>query len=277
MDLAPFKMDTDRMALEPAPGHPGAFRQMLLFDDDAGSFVQITYGPPGFTEKLRDLVSTGPHRHYHKTVVERHYVLDGDYPVWHWVRPDTAGTLSRVVRHDYLENRPLTLHGITADATSERGWKILQWANGSGTEIYEPGADIETVEVGFVDPVPRLAFDTPVKRRATALPWEPHPAEPGWCLKKLSGEAPRLPAVELVQIPSRCTAVPAVWSKSSAEHRWIFILAGSISIELTAENRLSKFALGENAFFAIPARTVVGHGLVTSENGCVMLSVGSLF
>jgi hypothetical protein len=276
MGLSPYTIDTDRMKLEPLPNHPGASRKVLL-RDDSGGFVQISYGPPGFTEKLRDLILSGPHRHYHRTVTERHYVLDGDYPVWHWSSPGGAGTLSRVVRHDYLENRPMTLHGITSDATPEQGWKILQWANGPGTEIYEPGADLETIELGFNKLVSNIDFGQPLLEHTVLLPWEAHPTRLGWCVKRLSGQAPRLPAVELVQIPPDSRSASAGWSTQAGEARWIYVVAGNLAVDMVVEGVWVNFALEENAFFAIPSGAVIGDGCITSEDGCLVISVGPLF
>src|SRR3546814_3081316 len=79
-----FLIDTDAMPTEEDPRNPGKRTQLLLPREDAGGgVVRISHWPAGFTEGIRQMATNG-HRHYHRSVNERHYVLGGDWTALYW-------------------------------------------------------------------------------------------------------------------------------------------------------------------------------------------------
>lgn len=70
-------VDTTTTPLDESAVNPGAKYQVLWRDQATGSTVQMSYGPAGFSPKVVEVLSHGPHRHYHNSVTERHYVLAG--------------------------------------------------------------------------------------------------------------------------------------------------------------------------------------------------------
>ena len=61
-------LDTTTMAVSESPANPGAKYQVLWQDQTTGSTVQMSYGPAGFPPKVIEVLSRGPHRHYHNSV-----------------------------------------------------------------------------------------------------------------------------------------------------------------------------------------------------------------
>ena len=104
--------DTTTMPFDELPTNPGLKFQLLWKDPPTGSTVQMSYGPPGFSSTIVEMLSHGPHRHYHRNVNERHYILGGDYPIWHWPNDRDEGTMTILRRHTFLENPAKTLHGL---------------------------------------------------------------------------------------------------------------------------------------------------------------------
>ncbi len=272
-------IDTNTLPREKVAGHPGAERQVLLAGDDEHGQVTLLYGPPGFTPLLRELLANGPHRHYHASVNERHYVLGGDYPVMHWSRPDAEPTLTRLVRHDYLENPPLTLHGISLDATPRAASKILQWTDGPGTMLFEPGAETETVEVP-IGATPDAAFRDPVRARPDTLAWQAHRTHSGWRVGPLSGPAAHAPPVSLVDVPAG-TDIRVESFSGGDRTLWLFVVAGDL--ELSPCSPASRgHRLTEGCFFAWSGALSSAIGAapgdaalrVRSDGGCVVLCTG---
>src|SRR3546814_3756747 len=71
-----FLIDTDAMPTEEDPRNPGKRTQLLLPREDAGGgVVRISHWPAGFTEGIRQMATNG-HRHYHRSVNGRQYMLD---------------------------------------------------------------------------------------------------------------------------------------------------------------------------------------------------------
>ena len=268
----PVLVDAAKMALAPVPANPGAHCQTLLSGDDTVGPVQIVYGPPGFTQPIRDLLARGPHRHYHRTVRERHYVLGGDFPIWHWNGPAALGNLTRLRRHHYLENPPVTLHGITPEATPEAGWKILQWTDGYGTDLTEPQAATETFEVGFDDDATNLPFDKPVLVHADELPWMQHPTQSSWQIKQLAGGTTFLSPVSLVNIPARWNGRLNDLASRREEASWCFVVSGDLTLELHHPHGGRSVTLREDGFLAWKDESAPAAG--RTEGGCVVLCAG---
>ena len=272
----PIVVDTAAMRLAPVPSNPGAYFQMLLSYGGAGGAIQIVYGPPGFTMPIQHLLAYGPHRHYHRTVRERHYVLGGDFPVWHWETPGAPGKLTRLRRHHYLENPPLTLHGISPGEVPETGWKILQWTDGAGTDLTEPAAATETFEVGFDGAAPDLPFDQPVWCYAEDMVWMAHGTQPEWQIKQLAGAANGLQAVSLVAIPPRWEGRLGGLSSRREPANWVFVVSGDLALDFSptgAQNGDRRgVPLREDGFLAWADEGAPAAG--QTAGGCVVLCVG---
>lgn len=268
-------LDTGSMPVIEAADHPGAGMQTLLRDEDFPGAVEINFGPSGFTGRVRELLSHGPHRHYHRSVIERHYVLEGDYPIFHWKDPSGEGALTRLHRHHYLENPPITLHGITADTVPERGWKHLRWTDGLGTDIYEPGAAEETLEVSFAGPYPDVPFAEPILVQAEELPWQPSEARPGWRTKQLTRGVAAAHAATLVSVPAGSSPPIEVASPAEGDNSWLFVVSGDIALEIVTPAGSRAAKLREGGFLAWTAGSRPrSDGAPLSNGGCVLLCVG---
>ena len=269
-------IDTDAMPTEEDPRNPGKKTQLLLSrDDTGGGVVRISYWPAGFTEKIRAMADRG-HRHYHRSVNERHYVLGGDWTSLYW--PDrTAGpAATRLVRHHYLENPPLTLHGIRRDLGPETGTKFLVWTSGPGTDVHEPEAATESFDVDFVGEVPPEIGLSPIMFNARDRHWAAHPEQDGWLVKELSPPVADLPGVTLVNVPAGSRATIAVGAPAGEHYRrWSFLLSGDLSVAVESEDGATAADLTENGFLAWRgAATIASTDRVVSEGGCVALCVG---
>jgi hypothetical protein len=269
---SPVVIHTATGDIQPVPTNPGAYTQTLLSGDDITGFVQIIYGPPGFTPAIRGFLARGPHRHYHRTVRERHYVLGGDYPVWHWENPAALGTHTKLRRHHYIENPPVTLHGISPDWVPQTGYKILQWTDGYGTDLTEPEAATETFDVGFDGEGPDLPFDRPILFHAEDAAWMPHPTQPGWQIKPLSGSAPNLPEVALINVPQRSVGEFGNLLPSNGETSWCFVISGDLKLDIGSGDDQPGVILREGGFIAWANERFPTAG--GSDGGCVVLCAG---
>ncbi|WP_174278225.1 hypothetical protein [Sphingomonas bacterium] len=268
-------LDTSTMPVTDVADHPGARVQTLLRDEDYPGAVEINFGPSGFTDRIRELLGHGPHRHYHRSVNERHYVLEGDYPIFHWKDPANEGALTRLHRHHYLENPPMTLHGITGDTVPELGWKHLRWSDGLGTDIYEPGAAEETLEVAFSRPYPEVPFADPILVHAEDLPWQPSPVRPGWRTKQLTRGVNSARAATLVSIPAGSSDRIEITPPDQGETSWLFVISGDLALEIVTPDGASPAKLREGGFLAWAEGSAPrSSGASLSDGGCVLLCVG---
>jgi len=267
-------IDTDTMPVEDDPRNPGKKTQLLLSGEDTGGgVVRISYWPAGFTEKIRAMSDKG-HRHYHRSVNERHYVLGGDWTSLYWPDPAAAPEATRLFRHHYLENPPMTLHGIRRDLGPETGTKFLVWTSGPGTDVHEPEAKFESIDVEFDGKVPPGIGLSPIMFNARDKPWSPHPEQDGWLIKELSPPLDSLPGVALVNIPagSRAT-IAATAPEKDLFQRWLYLISGDLSVEV--KDGEAPAALTENCFLAWrSSAAIVSADRVVSEGGCVALCVG---
>src|SRR3546814_17906631 len=93
-----FLIDTDAMPTEEDPRNPGKRTQLLLPREDAGGgVVRISHWPAGFTEGIRQMATNG-HRHSHRSVTERHYVLGGALNDHSWAAQTSGGGADAVGR-----------------------------------------------------------------------------------------------------------------------------------------------------------------------------------
>jgi hypothetical protein len=272
-----FVLDTATMPFEEVPGNPGARRHTLLEVPEAPGFVRIVYGPPGFSSNVQSLLQHGPHRHYHRSVTERHYILAGDYPIWHWV--DAAeGHMTRLRRHHYLENPPRTVHGIMPGSVPQTGYGIVQWTDGFGTELFEPGADAETLTV---PPEARLdpgELRRPILVHAEDLPWSAHASVGDWTIRELGAATPTCPPARLVNIPAHGAKPLRLAPMTSSRWLWLLIISGDLRVrarDATDGGAGDALSLREGAFLAWRSgASVVVERERASGGGCVALCIG---
>ncbi len=270
-------IDTNIMPVVEDERHPGKKTQTLLSAAEmSGGVVRISFWPAGFTENIRKLIGHGGHRHYHRSVNERHYVLGGDWTILHWARPAEAPLRTRMYRHHYLENPPHTLHGITSDGPPVTGTKFLVWTSGPGTDIYEPAAKQESIDVAFDEAAPPEAFyNSPVLLNAEDISWTPHPQQARWLVKQLSRPGETLPTVTLVNVPAGTRASVGGLAPSGSVKHWLYLLSGDLSLEAKSTRGEFPVSLKEGGFLAWNAASDITHadGALT-DGGCVALCVG---
>ena len=270
-------IDTNTFPLEEDPRHAGKRTQVLLPPAEMqGGVVRVSYWPPGFTEQIRKLIAHGGHRHYHRSVNERHYVLGGDWTILHWPA-DRKLVRTRLHRHHYLENPPLALHGISRDFPPETGTKFLVWTSGAGTDIYEPAAKQESIDVDFDgDDIPDHVRASPIVFNAEDRSWQPHPEHAPWLLKPLSASAPGQPEAALVNIPAGSHARFDVSSPQSQLKSWLFVVSGDLAVTATGvRNTPEEIELHEGGFLAWGrAGRISSRSGPVSRGGCVALCVG---
>jgi hypothetical protein len=267
--------DTTTMPFDELPTNPGLKFQLLWKDPPTGSTVQMSYGPPGFSSTIVEMLSHGPHRHYHRNVNERHYILGGDYPIWHWPNDRDEGTMTILRRHTFLENPAKTLHGLRPETTPEIATQLLVWNNGSGTGIFEKNAEKETVEVPLDGPSRSdVEWASPRILSTKDLIWRQHPSIEGWKIKDVAGAEQDCPPVVLVSIPPGATARAAP-DLRGADRRWFFVLSGDLSLIVETSDGTSQRSLQEGHFLAWLDDTRLTYPAgAMSDGGCVSLCVG---
>ena len=269
-------LDTTTMAVSESSANPGAKYQVLWQDPATGSTVQMSYGPAGFSSKVAKILAHGPHRHYHVSVNERHYILGGDYPVWHWPNNRDEGELSILRRHTYLENPPKTLHGIRPETTPEIATQMLVWNNGPGTNIFDEEAETETIEVPFDgDSICDVEWASPCLLSVNALAWSPHPRVQGWKIKDIAPGARESPPVALVNIPPDDRNGSEIPNIQGADRCWLFVLSGDLSLIMNTIDGASQLSLQEGHFLVWPNGTSIAYPTGSiSSGGCLSLCVG---
>jgi hypothetical protein len=268
-------IDTDMMPVEENPRNPGKKTQLLLSREQAGGgVVRISHWPAGFTEKIRNMAAEG-HRHYHRSVNERHYVLGGDWTALYWPDPKGGPVPTKLTRHHYLENPPKALHGISRDLGPTTGTKFLVWTSGPGTDVYEPEAATESFDVEFDGEVPAEIDSVPILFNAQDRPWQPHPSQPGWLVKELSPAQESLPAVTLVNLPAGARAPVRVASPQGPVKRWLYLVSGDLALDVHGRDGVTLAKMRENAFLAWTDRAEVrSPAQPLSEGGCVAICIG---
>ena len=132
-------IDTRAMPWEPLQGIAGAQMQAL------------TRSPEGWTEcvilhMLPRALGGEPHRHYHSTVHEFGYALDGELPMREYASvADDIGQRVLFREGYFMDRRPGSIHGIDTSRVSPTGYTFLEWRNGPGTYLREPGMERETI------------------------------------------------------------------------------------------------------------------------------------
>jgi hypothetical protein len=270
-------IDTNRMPVQEDPRHPGKLTQILLSPQEmGGAVVRISYWPPGFTQKLRALIAGKGHRHYHRSVNERHYVLGGDWTILHWPESAKADPIqTKMHRHHYLENPPKVLHGISDTAPPVTGTKFLVWTSGAGTDIYEPAAKLESIDVEFGEEAPPDVHNSPIVFNAEDRKWQPHPSQPGWRVKQLSPPVEGLPGVTLVNIPAGARQPVDGLTPAGTVKHWVYVISGDLALEASSVRGVFPVDLVEGGFCAWTSESEVTNAdREISAGGAVVLCVG---
>ena len=266
-------LDTNTMPVSESPANPGAKDQTLWKDQTTGSTVQMSYGPAGFPPKVAEILAHGPHRHYHKTVNERHYILAGDYPIWHWQDASGDGKLTILRRHTFLENPPKALHGIRPETTPTIATQLLVWNNGPGTSIFDKEAEQETIEVPIDGSTHDVAWASSRILSTMDMAWRPHASVDGWKVKDLAPEVKDSPPVTLVNLPPDAEA--GAQEIAGADRTWLFVLSGDLSPVVKTAEGPSQLSLQEGHFLAWSrGMSVTFPGAPVSISGCLALCVG---
>jgi mannose-6-phosphate isomerase-like protein (cupin superfamily) len=140
-------IDTRAMPWEDHP-EIGRIKVLARFETGEPS-VFLLWLPPGAAAG-----DGRPHRHYHRTVAEHHFVLEGEQPTWVY---DDAGQgegeghpfLLRPGHYLGREPGPEGLHGREPAATSPTGCVMLVWRSGVGNFVREASAAGETVDIPY--------------------------------------------------------------------------------------------------------------------------------
>src|SRR5438034_7614646 len=77
-------LDSRAMAWEDHPTVKGGKVKILSRDADGNPTVFLNWVPPGIASEVS-------RRAYHRTVLERAYVLEGEYPVWEYEDAEKPG------------------------------------------------------------------------------------------------------------------------------------------------------------------------------------------
>ena len=139
-------LDTREMEWEDDP-EIGRIKVLARFDGGEPSIFLLWLPPDARADDL-------PHRHYHRSVAEHHFVLEGEQPTWIY---DDAGQgegdghafLLRAGHYLGREPGPDGIHGREPSAASLTGCVMLVWRSGPGNFIREPRAGEETVDVPY--------------------------------------------------------------------------------------------------------------------------------
>lgn len=132
-------LDTRAMPWEPLGGIPGASMKPLTRHADGWTETVILHLPP-FPAPGGE-----PHRHFHRTALERGYVLAGELAMREFASvADDRGVRVRFHQHCYMDRAPGSVHGIDETHGTVPGFTFLEWRDRPGTYLAEPGMEAET-------------------------------------------------------------------------------------------------------------------------------------
>jgi hypothetical protein len=139
-------LDTRAMEWEEWSGLEGAKVKILSRFDGGAPRVFLLWLPPD--------VQSGPYRHYHDTVTEYHFILEGEQPTWMYDNPSQGvgeGHQFDLKAGYYLERTPGSagLHGREPSKTSPTGIVYLIWRDAPGNFLHEPNAEEVNIEVPY--------------------------------------------------------------------------------------------------------------------------------
>jgi hypothetical protein len=125
-------------------------RKPLCLTDEGRETVFFHYLPPHFP-----LPDGLPYRHYHSTVGEFGFVLDGELPSTEYASAaDLKGTALVKKRDWFMERQPRSIHGVDVGQSTPTGFMALFWTDGGfegkwGNWIADEGHEEENVIVPF--------------------------------------------------------------------------------------------------------------------------------
>ncbi len=270
---------TQEMDWQDDPGIPGFKEKMLFEDKEQKSAVRLWYVPPGFGE---DVHHGRPHRHYHKSVIERSYTLYGDFPHWEFSSVDDLEGELVIFRPGLVMDRPTgSLHGLLPEPTSLTGAVLIYWNSGPGTSILEPTYDAESIDVPF-EPSAKVELNRFNPARlfmADDVPWQIHPSVPGWKYKPLADASHGSAAVSLVHVPTDWVPEKIELVENGADDAsWLFVIHGDLRFVLddAAGGATEELQLTEGCFlrWQKPWKPYFDQK-AASDIGCVTLCVGA--
>ncbi len=134
----------------PAEGQPfhgtGVKVQVLARDADGHALVQLLWVPPGTASfspgELRE-------RHYHTTVREFVFTLEGELPFREYEDPYGDGQLMVYKKGYFLDRRPgpASGHGMDYEHVSPTGCLMLEVRTGPHSQMAETLSHLETVVI----------------------------------------------------------------------------------------------------------------------------------
>lgn len=138
-------LDTRQMPWESFDGLPNGKVKVLSRSEDGTPIVMMVWLPPGEIEGLEL-----PHRHYHRTIREFSFMLEGELPHWEYRNAEQQeGDLVVVRRGFFMERSPGSIHGLEVGPSSPTGCVLLCWRDKPGNWISEPEFAQETVDVPY--------------------------------------------------------------------------------------------------------------------------------
>lgn len=266
---------TGTMNWKADPEIPGFKQQILLKNAARKSVVRKWFVPPAWGT---DILKGKPDRHYHTTVWERAYNLDGDFPHWEFSSVnDFKGDLVVFRRHTAMDRPPGSLHGLLPKPLSQAGAEILYWNTGPGTSIREKAFAKETIKVPFKKgaKVGRDAFPAcriiDVQKEA----WLRHPRVTGLKVRPLMDTVSGAGPTCVVNVPADFMPMtPITATPISNEATWLYVLNGDLRLRVTGV-KTTYLTLGENDFLAWLAPTTVSFGQgEASDGGATVICTG---
>jgi hypothetical protein len=107
---------------------------VLVRDGDGEPVLSLSWVPPGLTSFHPD----GPEIHYHRSIVERMFVLAGEMTLLECGGFDEEVRTPVTYRPGYfIDRRPGSVHGIDPDQPSPIGLLYLEWVIGKGSVYAE--------------------------------------------------------------------------------------------------------------------------------------------
>jgi len=278
------RLDTRAMPWQDFAGLAGTKIKVLSRDERGNPMVFLQWIPPGGFPSVEL-----PHRHYHGTVREFAFVLDGELPHWEYADADSPGEMVVFKQGYFMDRRPGSIHGLEPGPTSPTGCTILMWRDGVGTMVDEPEFAAETVDVpypaGGAAPwsVLRPAGGGVVLDRPDVtlldtreMPWEGFAGLEGSRVKMLSRDAAGNGVTWLIWLPAD---IPSVGRPHRHYHRTIHEFSYMVAGELphweyrdAAQQRGDLVVVREGFFMERQPGSV--HGLEEGPSaavGCVLL------
>lgn len=278
------RLDTREMPWQEFAGLEGTKIKVLARDRSGNPLVFVQWIPPGGFPSV-----SLPHRHYHRSVREFAYVLDGELPHWEYASADAPGEIVRFREGFFMDRRPGSIHGLEPGPASAVGCTLLMWRDGTGTMVDEPDFDEQTVDVPYpggaalpaaaaVALADGVVLDRPdvTILDTREMPWTDFAGLDGARVKMLSRDAAGNGVTWLIWLPGE---LPSVGRPHRHYHRTIrefsFMVAGELphwEYRNAAQQQGDLVVVREGYFMERLPGSV--HGLEegpSSPVGCVLL------